>query len=319
MKPTSHLERSSKEYIILGLSLMSAVSLFPFTVHRLMTEDWDIAALDGFLMLVAASLFAFVYKTRKTATPSLVLSLLFLCGEVVSVMLKGSSQLVWVYPCTVGIYYLTSIPRATAINLVALILVYALVRNELNNVDSAAFLLSLISTNIFTIVFAARNQIQKKQLEELTLKDPVTGVSNRRAFENYLDQLDIYDRDNSRNKALIMFEVENLRELTDIHGHANAEDALMRLVTLLQTQLHSDEGIYNIGTEQYVIAALNLDINSALEFTERLQKIIEHSKVNDKLTLKVNFGVSELKQSESSRDWVRRADQDLCERKEMAS
>lgn len=316
MNPARHFERTSKEYIILSLSLMAAVALFPFSLHRIMTHDWAIAALDITLLSLSLYLFVYVYKTRKTDFPSLMLSFVFLFGEVASVALKGTSQVVWVFPCTVGIYYLTSIPRAAAINGTALILIYSLAHRDFSGLERTAFLIALIATNLFTIVFAARNQIQKKQLEELTLIDPLTAVHNRRAFENFLDELDIKGGSGKRHQSIILLDVDHFKKINDEHGHLAGDDALIRLISLIQTQIHADENIYRIGGEEYVISPLDLDLSTTFEFAERLRKIIEHSNVNEKLGLTVSIGVAELRDNEPAREWVRRADQALYEAKQ---
>lgn len=315
MNPARHFERTSKEYIILSLSLLSTFALLPFTVHRLLTKDWFISALDIFLMSVTAAVFVYTYRTRKTEYPSLVLALLFVIGEVATVAIKGPSQIIWAYPCAVGIYYLSSITRASILNGISLVLLYLLVHEDLRGVERAGFLLSLIATNLFTAVFAIRNSIQKKQLEELTLRDPLTGVNNRRAFENYLDELDILGRPKDMQCSLIILDVDHFKQINDQHGHMAGDDALVRLVTLIQTQLHSDEKIYRIGGEEYVIAPLNLDLSNTFDFADRLRKIIQHSNVNEKLGLTVSLGVSSLKENEPSREWLRRADQALYDAK----
>lgn len=314
MNPALRFERSSKEYIVLSLSLFTVVALIPFTAHRFITQDWLIGGLDLFLVSVCVAVFLYTYKTRKTDIPSLFLALLFVTGEIATVAIKGSSQILWAFPCTVGIYYLTTILRASVINLIAVLMLYVLVRDDLEGIERASFALSLVATNIFTVVFAARNRIQKRQLEELTLKDPLTGVHNRRAFELYLDELDEVTR-SEKPHALIMLDVDHFKNLNDRHGHLTGDDVLVRLVALLQTQLHSDEKVYRVGGEEYIIAPINLSLENTYEFADRLRKIVENSKLNEQLGVTISVGVATLELNEPSRTWVARADQALYEAK----
>lgn len=311
MNPAAHFERSSKEYLILSLSLVSSVALFPFIVHRLITEDWGIAIFDLALMASTLTLFLYVYKTRKTDIPSLVLALVFMAGEVTSVAIKGSPQLVWTFPCTVGIFYLTTAPRAVAINATAAVLLFSLIHSSTEGLALGAYVLALVATNIFTAIFAIRNSIQKAQLEELTLKDPLTGVHNRRAFENYLDEQDQIERSEEQKQSLIMIDIDHFKMVNDKHGHLAGDDTLVRMVTLIQTQLHSEEKLYRIGGEEYVIAPIKMDLDSTFDFADRLRKIIEHSNMNEIMGVTVSIGVATCERSEPAREWVKRADQAL--------
>lgn len=278
-------------------------------VHRLVTEDWLIAGLDVFLISVSTAIFVYTYKTRKTEYPSLVLAILFVIGELGTVALKGSSQVFWAFPCTVGVYYLTSVPRAVAMNALAIVVFYLLIDSMLIGVELAGFLLALVATNLFTIVFAVRNQIQKKQLEQLTLKDALTGANNRRAFENYLSELNLIENRKELEQSLIMLDIDHFKLLNDEHGHLTGDEVLVKLVTLIQTQLHTEERIFRIGGEEFAIAPLKMNIDNTCDFANRLRKIIQHSNLNEKLGVTVSIGVASLRENETASEWVRRADQ----------
>lgn len=315
MNPAAHFERSAKEYVILTLSIVGPIALFPFTIHRLATQDWAIAAFDTAMLTAMLALFTYVYKTRKTETPSLILALVFMAGEVTSVAIKGAPQIVWSFPCTVAIFYLTTVPRAIAINAVAAVLLYALLQGSTEGVTLSAFLLALFATNVFTAVFAIRNSIQKTQLETLTLKDPLTGINNRRAFENHLDDLDLTTRDQEQSHSLILMDIDHFKKINDKHGHLAGDDTLVHMATLIQTQLHSDEKLYRIGGEEFVIAPIKMDLNSTFQFADRIRKIIEHSNMNEKMGVTVSIGVATCKRAEPAREWVKRADQALYQAK----
>ncbi len=315
MNPHLKFERSAKEYVILALSLAASIGMLPFAVHRIATQDWGIAVLDTFSVSAMLCMFAYVYKTRRTETASWLLALLFLATEVFTVALKGPGQIVWSFPATVGIYYLVSAPKAIVINFAGMTAIYLLTLKSLKGAEQGAFLVSLFATNVFTIVFAVRNSIQKRELEKLTLKDPLTGVNNRRAFELFLDTFDTLKTDPHQHASLIIFDLDHFKRVNDQHGHVAGDKALAKIVTLVHTQLHHDEKLYRIGGEEFVIAPLNLDLAAAFDFAERLRKIIEHSSVNDELGLTVSLGVADYQNAEAARDWLHRADEALYEAK----
>jgi len=308
MNPALHFERTSREYIIITLSLFSAVAIFPFIVHRLIIEDWFMAGLDTLLMSASAIIFVYTLKTRKIEYPSLALATLFVIGELATVTVKGPSQIFWAFPCTVGIYYLVSLPRAIAMNMFVILAFFILLQRSMPGIELAAFTLALVATNSFTIVFAVRNQIQKKQLEKLTLKDPLTGANNRRAFEYYLAEVNLQGEREHREQSIMLLDIDDFKAVNDEHGHLTGDEVLSRMVTLVQTQLHTEEKIYRIGGDEFAIAPLKMSLENTCAFANRIGKIIQHSNLNENLGVTVSIGVATLKPDETANDWAQRAD-----------
>lgn len=309
------LERSTKEYVILAMSLAAALGLLPFAVHRGLTNDWPILIFDLVSIVAMLSMFIYVYKTRKTTSAAHVLAFMFLCTEIITVAIKGPDQIIWCFPATAAIYYLVSIRAATIMNFAALCTIYLLIRNHTEGVQKGAFAISFISTNIFTIVFAVRNQVQKQQLEALTLKDPLTGMHNRRSFDNYLESVDQSSRDHKQPTSMIMLDIDLFKEVNDKHGHLAGDEALVDLTTLLRTQLHYEEKLYRIGGEEFVIAPIKMDVNLTNDFANRLRKIVEHSSLNEQLGITISLGIASFDPNKTAHDWYQNTDKALYKAK----
>lgn len=316
MNPISNLERTAKEYVILALSLFGCICIFPFTIHRYVSHDWPIAIVDTLSMICMGAMFIYVYKTRKIEKASILLTALFFLTSILSVATKGSSQIIWGFPSALGIYYLISVKPALVLNILALLITYSLTHNEMLVSDKAAYVIAMIATNFFTVVFAMRNQIQKNQLEELTLKEPVTGVSNRRAFDIYLSSITYTP---NLPLCMICLDIDRFKEVNDKHGQKTGDDTLIHLATLIQTQLHHGETLYRLNGAEYFIAPLQMSRTQCLEFAERLRKIIEHSNVNTKLGITVSLGVAEWLQDETAEQWQQRAANALTQAKRGGS
>lgn len=315
MTPLLNSERTSKEYVIISITLAGTLGILPFTVHRILTGEWNVAILNIITQLTMFSIFFYVYRTRKTSTASWILAALFLSTEFLSVTFKGASQLYWCFPGTVGVYYLIPTSRALILNLVALTIITAQVYDSMSGAECGAFAISLATTNCFIVIFAFRNQIQKQQLEELTLRDPLTGVLNRRAFDIFLETFDKPKEEPNKHAALIMLDIDHFKNINDQHGHLVGDNVLAQLVVLLKTQLHHDEKLYRIGGEEFVIAPINMNIEECFSFADRLRKIIEHSSINEQVGITVSAGVSEINVNETPKSWLGRADTALYEAK----
>lgn len=311
MNPALILERTSKVYVIRALSICASIALIPFALYRFSAGDYALAALDAFVIVFMAFIYIYVKKTRNFNAASHVIAVCFLLTEIITVSINGETQLVWCYPATVGICYLIPLARAAVLSTVGLIAVIFILGNSLEAGHLAAFIISLVSMTVFTFVFAIRNQMQKQQLEELSLKDPLTSTMNRRAFDAFLDEFEKNHPDEHKDHSMIVLDIDHFKVVNDEYGHVVGDQALVRLVTLLRTQLHHDEKIYRIGGEEFVIAPINHSLHDAFDFADRLRKFIEHSNLLDNAPVTVSIGVASYRAGEYPREWFKRADQAL--------
>ena len=306
------LNRHSQEYIVLSTSLAACIGIIPFAIHRLVTRDWGIAALDCATFVALLCMFFYVYRTRDASTCSWILSLLFLLAEIFTVAIKGPSHLVWSFPSTVGIYYLLSVPRAAFLNLLALIFLVSLTHASMSMVELSSYVIALVVTNIFTIVSSLRNLSQQQQLQELTLKDPLTGASNRRALDNFLRETSMEASSGQRKQCMILLDIDRFKVLNERHGALIGDEILVHLVAIIRTQLHHDERIFRMGGEEFVIAPVQMDIHTARNFAERLRKIVEQATfVNQISDITISVGLAEFIPGEEGDAWLSRADSAL--------
>ena len=313
--PVTLIERTSREYVILALSAATVLGVLPFAVHRVLNSEWLIAALDFGLVAAMIAMFTYVYTYRKTEAASMILAVAFLFGSIATIALKGAPQIYWSFPATVGVYFLLSIPKAIAVNSVGILIIFGLVHSRLAGTECGAYIVSLVAANVFIVIFAIRNHKQKQQLEALTLKDPLTGVFNRRSFELFLSEFDDKRAKQEQSICLVVLDIDYFKSINDSHGHLVGDEVLIRLVTLMRTQLHHDERIFRIGGEEYALAPMLLPLSDTFEFAERLRKVIEHSNINESLGITVSLGISQYESGETGKQWFSRADAALYEAK----
>jgi diguanylate cyclase (GGDEF)-like protein len=134
---------------------------------------------------------------------------------------------------------------------------------------------TLIRLVTFTLVgglvgfFASRNRRLVERLRESASRDYVTGLANARAFDEELARLCA----SGRPFALVLGDVDDLKGINDVHGHAAGNAALKRVGEALRS--HADRGdvVARIGGDQFAVltalpaeqvAALVARVNRAL-------------------------------------------------------
>jgi|GEM_PF-4663207 len=122
------------------------------------------------------------------------------------------------------------------------------------------------------------------------LRDPLTGLPNRRAFEPRLEQEVSRARRYGRRLTLIMFDIDHFKDYNDRHGHRSGDELLKRLGRMLTRELREPDLAFRIGGEEFVIVLPETNLDGALAVVCRLQ---ERLRGDDRIPVTLSFGVAE--------------------------
>jgi diguanylate cyclase (GGDEF)-like protein len=133
------------------------------------------------------------------------------------------------------------------------------------------------------------------QLERLATHDGLTGVCNRRYF-NELAGKEIY-RAQRYGKAIsfIMLDVDHFKLINDTYGHAAGDAALKALAETIQGMLRQSDIIGRYGGEEFVILLPEIDPLTAVGIAEKLRSALEQMHIQYEehaLDLRASFGVT---------------------------
>ena len=99
---------------------------------------------------------------------------------------------------------------------------------------------------------AARNQ--GKLLESLALKDPLTGLANRRLLADLMSVALVHARRNKSAMAVMYLDLDGFKQVNDTLGHAGG-DALLKMVAgRLQATVREADTVARLGGDEFVIA-----------------------------------------------------------------
>jgi diguanylate cyclase (GGDEF)-like protein/putative nucleotidyltransferase with HDIG domain len=131
---------------------------------------------------------------------------------------------------------------------------------------------------------------EKKQKQEeilyLSYHDQLTGLYNRRFYEEELNRLDT-----KRNLpiTLIMADVNGLKLINDSFGHVMGDELLKKVAKMIKKGCRNDEIIARLGGDEFVILMPKTNENEAEEIIKRIKGLISNEKVGA-VGLSVSFG-----------------------------
>ncbi len=140
-------------------------------------------------------------------------------------------------------------------------------------------------------------QLQKK-LEELSFKDGLTGVANRRMFDSVMDMEWDSARRHCQPLSLIMLDIDYFKQYNDHYGHIQGDECLKSVGQALHSAAtRAKDFIARFGGEEFVLVLPETDAKSAEKVAERCRGVIfklqiphEKSAVSQVLTVSMGVG-----------------------------
>ena len=133
---------------------------------------------------------------------------------------------------------------------------------------------------------------QFEQMRYLADHDPLTQLPNRRAFMRELERGVAEALETHAPLALVVLDLDGLKELNDRHGHAAGDDCLVRIGRLLRTELRPHDRAFRIGGDEFAVLLPATNARGAEEVTARLIEWLERSSRSSVLRPQASFGVA---------------------------
>ena len=165
----------------------------------------------------------------------------------------------------------------------------------------------------------ARRQLERMELSqvvheltELSLRDPLTGLYNRRGFDERLLEEFARARRYGAPLSLIMIDIDHFKRVNDTHGHAVGDIAISHVARLLTKDRRVSDIVARYGGEELVLLLPHTPRDGAFSLAERLRYQIEHApfragEIHDQLTVSMGVAIYERAMREPS-DLLQAAD-----------
>lgn len=115
---------------------------------------------------------------------------------------------------------------------------------------------------------------QQRELEAAALTDPLTGVHNRRYFDQALSQeLRRAERFTSQF-CLILLDIDHFKNFNDTYGHQQGDEVLKQVASLLQDAVRQVDVVCRYGGEEFVVIMPNCGLDQCRDAAERLRRVL---------------------------------------------
>jgi diguanylate cyclase (GGDEF)-like protein len=101
--------------------------------------------------------------------------------------------------------------------------------------------------DLASAAFAAERRLEASRAE--ARRDALTGLANRRAFEERLEEA----VREAPDASVVLLDLDDFKTINDTRGHAAGDDVLRRVGLVLSRVVRADEGVYRIGGEEFAL------------------------------------------------------------------
>lgn len=175
----------------------------------------------------------------------------------------------------------------------------------------------------FATVAVLVNQVvtERAKVERLSVTDKLTGLFNRRRFDEALAE-EALRADRYRHPlGLVIYDVDHFKRYNDRHGHVRGDAVLRQSAKIALRVMRATDLAFRYGGEEFCLLLPETGLHAAAELAERLRTAIEkesfigeHTQPGARVT--ASFGVAVLTPGEDARHLVARADAALYRAKQ---
>ena len=152
---------------------------------------------------------------------------------------------------------------------------------------------------IYDVTNVAINKLQLEaantQLQELALHDGLTGLLNRRHWENCLEHEFARHNRYSSEASLVIFDIDHFKQLNDTYGHQAGDEVIRQVAEVTRGMIRDTDYAGRYGGEEFVVLLSDTPLEGAVLFAERLCQAVAQRRIlhgEQQLQCSVSIGVA---------------------------
>ncbi|WP_286238711.1 GGDEF domain-containing protein [Neptuniibacter halophilus] len=187
---------------------------------------------------------------------------------------------------------------------------------ELDELIPLAFSLA-----ISFVWFAWKRACEARQLYQHTrhqaLRDPLTGLYNRRFIAECITKEIANSRRNGSRFAILLMDLDNFKQVNDRYGHNTGDEVLQRFATVLHRQIRHSDVVARWGGEEFAMLCRDTDETEACTVAEKLLTQFRQEAYPEDLRVTATIGIAVSCGKETMSQVLHKADKNLYRGKDL--
>lgn len=175
---------------------------------------------------------------------------------------------------------------------------------------------SLFVTLLVTLIILYTINVYQKQLVQLASEDSLTGLANRREFNNHFSTLmkNYQYRKGVSRMILMLIDIDDFKDVNDQYGHLIGDEVLVRIAHILKAQLRESDMVARWGGEEFAVLLSNVNKENATMIAHKILSTIKEDETlfaTLQKPLTVSIGMGELSSADSQDGLTQKVDKAL--------
>ena len=273
-----------------------------------------------------------VKKTNHTRAVHILLvaSLLTFSSALIFVV-QDEFRVIWFYLLVYAAYILAGSTSGVLYTIASLFIILTgnyLFDLQLSELSINSALLGLIIGSLLSLVYT--NKIteyhdilykKNRDLEILSSTDGLTGIFNKRIFDEKLSMLFDNAKEKEQRFSLLLLDLDFFKNINDRYGHTIGDEVLISFTYIVKLMLRKGDTFARIGGEEFAIILHNTNQRDAIRVAQKICQEVARKEIyvtGDKtVNITLSIGVSENDSADSSaKEIFQRADRALYKAKD---
>ena len=183
----------------------------------------------------------------------------------------------------------------------------------------------LMGGGAFVLIVARLSHLTTKDivriaaLERDVMRDPLTGVFNRRYLDAKLSEEANRSRHSGQPLSTLVIDLDHFKHINDTYGHPIGDQVIRHVCTLIAGQIRTVDTVVRYGGEEFVVVAPDSDVDAAAALGARVISSLDRRALTladgTNLPVTASIGVAQYEPGETCNNFLARADSALYEAK----
>ena len=170
----------------------------------------------------------------------------------------------------------------------------------------------LLACLILFEILLTQWRTREMAIQNLSLRDPLTNLFNRRSISHYLEKL---HQQTDIPYSIVLLDLDHFKNINDRYGHSMGDQVLIQVAHCLATHVRDQDIIGRFGGEEFILLLPNTPIARAQQIAERCRYAISQlsfiTEDQQELAISASFGISSSLSANEPHLLIQQADQAL--------
>jgi diguanylate cyclase (GGDEF)-like protein len=165
------------------------------------------------------------------------------------------------------------------------------------------------------ILYPIHNAIKYQQAMMLAMQDGLTGLGNRRYFDEQLKRAMHHANRQGSTVGMMVCDLNKFKAVNDTYGHHIGDKVLLQFSYALKESVRDSDSLFRFGGDEFVVLVENACYDSLLAIECRINQAINANAVMAKYHVGCSIGATLMTRSDDAQSFFERADQILYKKK----